>query len=210
MKKLSSFALGVITTLLVISLSVSALAASGAIKLEVNPIGVLVNGEEFKPKDAKGNDVLVFVYNGTTYAPLRALAEAYGLEVGYDTARGVATVDKPSYDTDIALKTDSIQGLSAMTYEEFKACLSHKTEVGDLLDAPSNKGVSYHYYLTFGDNIDNVKFTEEWDAFLKGNADTYLNQLLQEYVVKAPYNIVSLHIWYNDGELKCLTAPPQY
>ena len=52
-----------------------------------------MNGEEFRPKDANGNDVMTFTYNGTTYAPLRALAEAYGLEVGYDSERKMATVD---------------------------------------------------------------------------------------------------------------------
>lgn len=38
---------------------------------------------------------LAFTYNGTTYAPLRALAEAYGLEVGYDAANKIATVNAP-------------------------------------------------------------------------------------------------------------------
>ena len=43
---------------------------------------MLVNGEVFRPVDAKGNEVQVFRVNGATYVPLRALAEAYGLEVG--------------------------------------------------------------------------------------------------------------------------------
>lgn len=71
------------------------LVASGTIKIEVRPISVLVDGEVFQPKDANGNDVMVFTYNGTTYAPLRALAEAYGLEVGYDAENNIATVSKP-------------------------------------------------------------------------------------------------------------------
>ena len=70
-----------------------------AFKRSIKSIKVMVNGEEFKPKDANGNDVLVFAYNGTTYAPLRALAEAYGLVVGYDAAANMATVDKPSIST---------------------------------------------------------------------------------------------------------------
>lgn len=47
----------------------------------------------FQPKDANGNPVSVFVYSGTTYAPLRALAEAYGLTVGYDSEKKLASVD---------------------------------------------------------------------------------------------------------------------
>lgn len=93
--KLTSFLAGVLTVVLLMTLTVSALAADGSLSLTVNPIRVLVNGEVFQPKDAQGNDVLVFTYNGTTYAPLRALAEAYGLEVGYDSANKIATVNAP-------------------------------------------------------------------------------------------------------------------
>lgn len=201
-KRIPSFLAGVITTLLIFTLSVTALAASGKITLEVSPINVLVNGEEFKPKDAQGNNVLVFVYNGTTYAPLRALAESYGLQVGYDSERGIATVNSTS-----SPATTSVPKLSNISYDEFKNSLSYKTEIGDLLTAPSSKGVSYHYYLTFGEDLNEVEFLKEWETFSNSDiANDYLTRLTQEYSQKAPYNIVSLHIWYNDRELKCLTV----
>ena len=82
--------------LLLMSLSVTALASSGAIQIEVSPVNVLVNGKVFQPKDVNGNDIMVFTYNGTTYAPLRALAETYGLEVGYDAGSGLVTVGDTS------------------------------------------------------------------------------------------------------------------
>lgn len=62
------------------------------------PIKVLVNGEVFQPTDANGQAVEVFTYKGTTYAPLRALAEAYDLEVGYDSQRNIATVNSSKED----------------------------------------------------------------------------------------------------------------
>lgn len=95
-KNMLSFISGAIVMLLIMSLSVTALAASGAVKIEVSPIKVMVDGKIFQPKDAKGNDAMVFVYKGTTYAPVRALAEAYGLEVGYDAKTNLATVTKPT------------------------------------------------------------------------------------------------------------------
>ena len=98
MKKFTSFLAGVLTSALLISLPVSALASSGKLTLEVAPIQIQVNGEAFRPVDVNGNAVMVFTYNGTTYAPLRALAEAYGLEVGYDAARNMATVGQPLSD----------------------------------------------------------------------------------------------------------------
>ena len=80
-KQIPPFLAGVLTALLVLSLGASALAASGRLTLEVDPVRIQVDGQLFQPKDVNGNDVPVFSYNGTTYAPLRALAEAYGLTV---------------------------------------------------------------------------------------------------------------------------------
>ena len=91
--KLSSFLAGIVAALALMALPVSALASNGSLTLTIHPIKVLVNGEVFQPKDVQGKDVLVFTYDGTTYAPLRALAEAYGLEVGYDAEHKIATVN---------------------------------------------------------------------------------------------------------------------
>ena len=77
---------------LMIGMSIPAYAASGQ-KITVDPINIMVDGKTFLPTDANGDNVPVFAYNGTTYAPLRALAEAYGLTVGYNTERNLATVD---------------------------------------------------------------------------------------------------------------------
>ena len=71
----------------------TAQALTKATNLNVTPINIEVNGSVFQPKDVNGKNVPVFAYNGTTYAPLRALAEAYGLSVGYDGAKNMATVD---------------------------------------------------------------------------------------------------------------------
>lgn len=95
----------ILTMIAASALAVSSFAVGSLVTINVDPsIKVLVNGEEFKPKDANGNDVMMFTYNGTTYAPLRALAEAYGLEVGYDAEKKMATVSKPT--TREILKTE--------------------------------------------------------------------------------------------------------
>ncbi len=85
----------VATLALVMILGIAA-GAVGGMTIQVDPINIQVNGQTFQPKDVNGNDVPVFAYNGTTYAPLRALAEAYGLTVGYDAAANMATVTDPS------------------------------------------------------------------------------------------------------------------
>ena len=89
---LSALLLAVVLTAAITS---TALASDGSMTITIHPIRILVNGEAFQPTDVNGNEVMVFTVNGTTYAPLRALAEAYGLEVGYDAANNIATVNSP-------------------------------------------------------------------------------------------------------------------
>ena len=86
------FLAGLLTAALLFCLGATALAASGRLTLEVDPVRIQVDGAVFEPKDVNENDVPVFAYNGTTYAPLRALAEAYGLTVDYDAETNLATV----------------------------------------------------------------------------------------------------------------------
>lgn len=55
-------------------------------------IRVEFNGKAFTPRDANGKAVPVFSYDGTTYAPIRALCEAAGMDVDYDSATRTAKV----------------------------------------------------------------------------------------------------------------------
>lgn len=78
---------------LVLGLGTAAAAAGDLLNISVTPgIKVLINGEPFAPKDVNGKDVPIFAYQGTTYAPVRGLAESFGLEVGYDAAQQAAVV----------------------------------------------------------------------------------------------------------------------
>ena len=91
--KLAYFFAGIAAAVMLLALPIGALASDGSLTLTVFPIRVLVNGEVFQPRDANGDEVMVFTCGGTTYAPVRALAEAYGLEVGYDSEYRIATVN---------------------------------------------------------------------------------------------------------------------
>ena len=104
-RKTTYFLAGVLVVALLLAMSVSALASDGSFTITIHPIRIMVNGEVFQPKDVNGNDVMVFTVNGTTYAPLRALAEAYGLEVGYDAATNTATVNSSSQNAAPAVPT---------------------------------------------------------------------------------------------------------
>lgn len=80
------FGVGFAALLLLACLCATAFAASGRTIEVLDGVGISINGAVFIPKDAAGKQVPVFIYNGTTYAPVRAIGEAMGLDVQYDSA----------------------------------------------------------------------------------------------------------------------------
>lgn len=54
------------------------------IQVLYNDISLVVDGVPVTPKDANGVEVEPFVYNGTTYLPVRAVGEAIGKQVTWD------------------------------------------------------------------------------------------------------------------------------
>lgn len=53
-------------------------------ELEYNNIKISLNGKNIDPKDANGNYVEPFTIDGTTYLPVRAVANALGINVDWD------------------------------------------------------------------------------------------------------------------------------
>lgn len=47
-------------------------------------VKIYIDGTLIDPKDVNGNKVEPFIYNGTTYLPVRAVGEAFGKAVSYD------------------------------------------------------------------------------------------------------------------------------
>lgn len=65
----------------------TALAASTVyrtITVQYSGIKLVVDGVEVTPQDANGTTVEPFIYNGTTYLPVRAVGEAIGKQVTWD------------------------------------------------------------------------------------------------------------------------------
>lgn len=50
--------------------------ASELIEVGYSDIKIFMDGEEVQPKDANGQPVEPFIYNGTTYLPVRAVGQA--------------------------------------------------------------------------------------------------------------------------------------
>ncbi len=85
MKELKGFISGVIATALVLAFIVPAYAAyQKQATLNYNDIKIKVDGEMMTPTDATGAVVQPFIIDGTTYLPVRAIANALDLSVNWD------------------------------------------------------------------------------------------------------------------------------
>jgi len=90
------FLTGLLTAALVLGLGGAALAAGRTVEID-DGVAVTINGVPFVPKDVNGKEVPLFAYDGTTYAPVRAFAEAAGLSVDYDAAKRTARIETADY-----------------------------------------------------------------------------------------------------------------
>ena len=86
MKKCRSFLLGFLASAIVFCLAIPAIAAGGTVKWDSVFVGakIVIDGETLAPKDVNGNPVDAVIYKGTTYVPVRAMADAAGMSVEWD------------------------------------------------------------------------------------------------------------------------------
>lgn len=93
-----SFLAGVLVTLLVVSMVPSTLAAAG-MNITVYPgVTIYMDDTKLDPKDANGKPVKAFIYNGTTYLPVRAVSEALGQVVQWDGSTKSVYIGKHNSD----------------------------------------------------------------------------------------------------------------
>lgn len=89
-----------------------ALAASGEVQatLTYRDISILVDGEEINPTDVNGKSTEPFIIDGTTYLPIRAVSEALGCEIVWDSETNSVRIT-----TGGTLKADdAVKGVTAI------------------------------------------------------------------------------------------------
>lgn len=95
------FITGFITAMLIVCLASPAFAATiRMLEASFSDIKITIDGTEFVPKDFSGNKLEPFIVEGVTYLPVRAVAEALGLDVDWDQANQTVKLTRPgSQDT---------------------------------------------------------------------------------------------------------------
>lgn len=89
----------VLAVALCLSLAVNVLAFTDTVKMleaHFSGIKIVLDGVEITPKDATGKVVEPFIVDGTTYLPVRAVAEAFGKEVAWDGETRTVSLGKPA------------------------------------------------------------------------------------------------------------------
>ncbi|MGI6028527.1 MAG: stalk domain-containing protein [Candidatus Heteroscillospira sp.] len=86
----------ILMLLVCICILTTAAVAAGNVRKNITVdypgISLEINGERVVPKDANGNVVEPFIYNGTTYLPIRAIGEAMGATVAWDNDSKTASL----------------------------------------------------------------------------------------------------------------------
>lgn len=126
-KRLQGLIAGILIGTMLTSGVVFAKQASETINVIYDNIKVLIDGKEYQPTDVNGNAVEPFIYNGTTYLPVRAIANAFNKEVDWESQTSTVTLGSKNYDWldqmgyadyDASMPQNAISTISAKT----KAC----------------------------------------------------------------------------------------
>ena len=95
-----------------------------------NNIKIKLNGQELIPKDEKGNIVEPFVINGTTYLPVRAIGNALGLYVDWDTSSNTVLLNSiPETPTNKVIVQPEPQNYATRVLIETIDIVSQKTNL---------------------------------------------------------------------------------
>ncbi len=87
---------GVLSVTLLVGGTVLASDGSRNIDIFFRNIKIMIDGAEYVPTDSDGNVVEPFIYNGTTYLPVRAVANAFGKDVKWDGENATVYLGKES------------------------------------------------------------------------------------------------------------------
>ena len=129
--------------LLVTAFTLPAWSSTGnkTVELTYRDIKITLNGTPITPKDANGNAVEPFIIDGTTYLPIRAIADALGLDVGWDPGTSTVTLKEPSGAAPVVEEPSP----SAMVWAPDSGLKYHSTA--------ACSGIQYPEYITLEDAI---------------------------------------------------------
>lgn len=187
--EVKSFIIGfIVASLVIASGTVSADPIERQINAVYNNIKIFVDGKQIDPTDANGNPVEPFGYNGTTYLPVRAIAQALGKEVSWDnTTKTVYIGERTTSGTETKYMSDILEPYYGQFDVNKKMIMGGKeyNKGYSFLAMSANRTVSFNLDSNYtqivgvlgledGMNTDNTKI----EIFADGN-------LIKSYILEA-------------------------
>jgi len=119
-KRIQGIVIGMLVAVLLFGGVAAAAAATAArnetISVTFRNIRIVLDGKEFIPKDVDDNIVEPFIYNGTTYLPVRAVSQALDREVSWDGSTSTVYIDSKDPEGSEPPPASEVQSV-VITYE---------------------------------------------------------------------------------------------
>ena len=150
--------LGLIIGIVISTGTIYAKQINDTIEIAYNNIKISVFGQECIPKDTDGNIVEPFIYEGTTYVPIRAISQAFGKRVDWNDETKTVEICQPFSYQEVMKAQDVIKtffdDFAENNYTEMKKVLDTLTfgsETGDT--APLMHCAKYLHSDVFNSDI---------------------------------------------------------
>ena len=93
-ERLRNFVLGILIFCFIFGISTLAATTQKEIDVTYRDIKLQIDEKEVTPRDSSGNIVEPFIYNGTTYLPVRAVAETLNRDVSWDNETSTVHINE--------------------------------------------------------------------------------------------------------------------
>lgn len=166
-QKVTYFISGILATIMLTALIVPVMAAAGKNITVYTGVNIYVDDVKLNPTDGNGNPVEAFIYNGTTYLPVRAVSEAVGKTVQWDGATGTVYLGKHTGDKPAVLVKDletfTGSGFSTLSVDKdnagntyYNAATPYSKTNTYLLNGQYSRVSGTYYLRECGKNITNL------------------------------------------------------
>lgn len=173
-------------------------------------IKIVLNGVQIDPKDASGNIVEPFVSEGTTYLPVRAIANALGLDVKWDGETSTVYLgDIPGEDSKRMQVSPYQVGEGVTGYIGYDP-RNYFTVAGvqHFLGCTFLGNPSQHYWTNTGYALWNTNLQYKSMTFTVGNLDGKASDAKIEIYLDGEYSTSYDVEW--DAPPKTITVPLNY
>ena len=117
-KTLKGYILGILSSMLLFGIVAYAASTTTLYNVRANGVKIVIDGRELHPTDVNGNKVEPIIYNGTTYLPVRAVANAFNKAVQWDGPN--YTVYLGDMDGKLKYPTVELENMTSINEEMYK------------------------------------------------------------------------------------------